>query len=73
MDEKNTHPFGLLMFVCIVIVVVFLLLLAPAFVETTMPNDVYTIRISGLSGLIANGTGMIMVPIPANADGVTGE
>jgi len=73
MDEKhvNTGKTILLVLgaVCFLAVVVFLLLLAPAFVETTMPNDSYLIRITGLSGLAVNGTATVMVPVPANAEG----
>jgi len=54
---------------CIVIAAAFLLLLAPAYVETTIPVDSYVIEIDGLSGLAVNGTATVMVPIPANADG----
>lgn len=50
--------------------VVVLLFLAVGFVETTMPNNAYAIRITGLSGLAVNGTATVMVPIPANVDGV---
>ncbi|MFA7562150.1 MAG: hypothetical protein WCY70_01780 [Methanoculleus sp.] len=50
-----------------VIVVLFLL---SAFTETVLPGNSYTIEITGLPDLAANGTAMVMVPIPAN---VTGE
>lgn len=53
----------------IVIAAAFLLLLAPAYVETTIPVDSYVIEINGLSGCAVNGTATLMVPIPANADG----
>ena len=55
--------------VCILAVVVFLLYLGPAFVETTLPNDSYLIRITGLSDLAVNGTATVMIPVPANAKG----
>ncbi len=51
-------------------VVIFLLFLAVGFVETTMPNNSYEVKITGLSGLTVNGTAMVMVPIPASVDGV---
>lgn len=51
------------------VVCLFLLLLLPAFVETTMPNDSYMIEITGLSGLAVNGTATVMIPVPANAEG----
>jgi len=51
-------------------VVIFLLFLAVGFVETTMPNNSYEVKITGLSGLTVNGTATIMVPIPASVDGV---
>ena len=50
-----------------VIVVLFLL---SAFTETVLPGNSYTVEITGLPDLAANGTAMVMVPIPAN---VTGE
>jgi len=50
-------------------VVIFLLFLAVGFVETTMPNNSYEVKITGLSGLTVNGTATIMVPVPANAEG----
>ncbi|WP_235809634.1 hypothetical protein [Methanofollis ethanolicus] len=55
--------------ICIVIAAAFLILLAPAFVETTMPVDSYVIEIDGPGSLAVNGTATLMVPIPANADG----
>ncbi len=51
------------------VVCLFLLLLLPAFVETTMPNDSYMIKITGLSDLAVNGTATVMIPVPANAEG----
>jgi len=51
-------------------VVIFLLFLAVGFVETTLPNNSYAFKITGLSGLTVNGTATIMVPIPASVDGV---
>jgi len=59
----------LLVVLCILVVVIFLLFLGPAFVETTLPNDSYLIRITGLSDLAVNGTATVMVPVPANAEG----
>lgn len=56
--------------VCFVIAAALLLLIAPAFVETTMPSNSYAIKITGLSGLAVNETATIMIPIPANAAGV---
>ncbi|NLB01518.1 MAG: hypothetical protein GX837_11300 [Methanomicrobiales archaeon] len=50
-----------------VIVVLFLLF---AFTETVLPDNSYTVEITGLPGPAANGTATVMVPIPAN---VTGE
>lgn len=73
MDEKYRKTLRtilvVLIAVCIVIAAAFLLLLAPAFVETTMPVDSYVIEIDGLGSLAVNGTATVMVPIPANADG----
>ncbi len=73
MDERRNNTrktiLNLLIAVCILVVIAFLLLLAPAFVSTTMPNDSYLIRITGLSGLAVNGTATVMVPVPANAEG----
>lgn len=59
----------LLVVLCILVVVIFLLFLGPAFVETTLPNDSYLIRITGLSDLAVNGTATVMIPVPANAEG----
>ncbi|MDV2480993.1 hypothetical protein F8E02_03010 [Methanoculleus sp. Wushi-C6] len=59
----------LLIAVAILVVVIFLLLLLPAFVETAMPGNSYVIEITGLSGLVVNGTATVMIPIPANAEG----
>jgi hypothetical protein len=73
MDEKYRKTLRtilvVLIAVCIVIAAAFLLLLAPAFVETTMPVDSYVIEIDGLGSLAVNGTATVMIPIPANADG----
>ncbi len=71
-DSQKTGKtiLSVLLIAVVVIAGAFLLLLGPALVETTMPNNAYVIRITGLSGLAANGTATIMVPIPANADGV---
>ncbi len=73
MDEQRKKIrktiLNLLIAVAILAVVVFLLLLAVGFVETTMPNDSYMIEITGLSGLAVNGTATIMIPVPANAEG----
>jgi hypothetical protein len=73
MDEKYRKTLRtilvVLIAVCIVIAAAFLLLLAPAFVETTMPVDSYVIEIDGPGSLAVNGTATVMVPIPANADG----
>ncbi len=74
MDERRSNTkktvLNLLIAVTLLAVVVFLLFLGPAFVSTTMPNNSYIIEITGLSGLAVNGTATVMVPIPANADGV---
>lgn len=73
MDEdrqKTKTILNLLIAVGFLTVVVFLLFLAVGFVETTMPNNSYTFKITGLSGLAVNGTATVMVPIPANVDGV---
>ena len=73
MDEQRNNTIktvlNLLIAVTILAMVAFLLLLAVGFVETTMPNDSYMIRITGLSGLAVNGTVTVMVPVPANAEG----
>ena len=70
MDEKHTNTKKtLLIAVTILAAVIFLLLLLPAFVETTMPNDSYMIKITGLSDLAVNGTATVMIPVPANAEG----
>ncbi|MBT0732568.1 hypothetical protein KH990_04190 [Methanoculleus bourgensis] len=73
MDERRNNTkktiLNLLIAVAILAVVVFLLFLAVGFVETTMPNDSYEIRIAGLSGLAVNGTATVMIPVPANAKG----
>ena len=72
MDEQRSNTkktvMNLLIAVCILAVVVFLLFLAVGFVETTMPNDSYMIRITGLSDLAVNGTATVMIPVPANAE-----
>ena len=74
MDERRSNTrktvVNLLIAVAILAVVVFLLFLAVGFVETTMPNNSYAIKITGLSGLTVNGTATVMVPIPASVDGV---
>jgi len=59
-----------LAFVCVVMAGVLLLFIAPAFVETTIPNNLYMVKITGPGSLTANGTAMIMLPIPADAEGV---
>jgi hypothetical protein len=73
MNEKQKQNrktvLNLLIAVAILAVVVFLIYLCPAFVETTLPNDSYMIEITGLSGLAVNGTATIMIPVPANAEG----
>lgn len=73
MDEKHQKTGKTIVLalitVCIVIAAAFLLLLGPAFVETTMPVDSYVIEIDGPGSLAVNGTATVMVPIPANADG----
>jgi hypothetical protein len=74
MDEKHQttrkQVKNLIIALSILAVVVFLLFLAVGFVETTLPNNSYAIKITGLSGLAVNGTATVMVPIPANVDGV---
>ncbi|WP_292731616.1 hypothetical protein [Methanoculleus sp.] len=73
MDEQRNNTrktvMNLLIGVAILAVVVFVLFLAVGFVETTMPNDSYEIRITGLSDLAVNGTATVMIPAPANAKG----
>jgi len=73
MDEKYTNTkktlLNLLIAVTILAAVVLLLFLAVGFVETTMPNDSYEIRITGLSDLAVNGTATVMITVPANAKG----
>ncbi len=73
MDERRNNTkktiLNLLIALAILAVVVFLLFLAVGFVETTLPNDSYLIRITGLSGLAVNGTATVMIPVPANAKG----
>jgi len=73
MDEQRTNTrktiLNLLIAIAILAVVIFLLFLGPAFVETTLPNDSYLVRITGLSGLAVNGTATVMIPVPANAEG----
>ncbi len=71
-DDRKTGrtALGVLVIAAIVIAGAFLLLLGPALVETTLPSNAYVITITGLSGLTANGTATVMVPIPANPDGV---
>lgn len=73
MGEQRTNTkktlLNLLIAVTILAAVIFLLLLLPAFVETTMPNDSYMIKITGLSDLAVNGTATVMIPVPANAEG----
>ena len=72
MDSNNTRKtlLNLLVAVVILVVVIFLLFLGPAFVSTTMPTNSYLIEITGLSGLAVNGTATVMIPVPANAEGV---
>ncbi len=74
MDEQRNNTrktvLNLLIAVAILAVVVFLLFLGPAFVSTTMPTNSYLIQITGLSDLAVNGTATVMVPVPANAEGV---
>ena len=71
MDSNNIRKtlLNLLIAVAILAVVIFLLFLLPAFVSTTMPNDSYLIKITGLSDLAVNGTATVMIPVPANAEG----
>ena len=56
--------------VCILALMIFLIFLAVGFVEIISPNNSYAIEITGLSSLAVNGTATVMVPIPANVDGV---
>jgi len=49
--------------------IVFLFLFAPVFSETILPGNSYTIGITDLPSPAANGTAVVMVPIPANAEG----
>ena len=56
--------------VCILALMIFLIFLAVGFVETTTPNNAYIIEITGIGSLAVNGTATVMVPIPANVDGV---
>ncbi|PKL61005.1 MAG: hypothetical protein CVV31_13685, partial [Methanomicrobiales archaeon HGW-Methanomicrobiales-2] len=69
MGEQRTNTkktlLNLLIAVTILAAVVFLLFLAVGFVETTMPNDSYMIKITGLSALAVNGTATVMIPVPA--------
>ncbi|KDE55303.1 hypothetical protein [Methanoculleus sp. MH98A] len=73
MDGQRTNTkktvLNLLIAVAILAVVVFLLFLAVGFVETAMPGNSYVIEITGLSGLVVNGTATVMIPVPANAEG----
>ncbi|MDD3857711.1 MAG: hypothetical protein PHP43_06650 [Methanoculleus sp.] len=70
-QRNNTRKtvLNLLIAVAILAVVIFLLFLAVGFVETTLPNDSYMIKITGLSDLAVNGTATVMIPAPANAKG----
>ena len=74
MDEQRNNTrktvLSLLIVFASLAVVVFLLFLGPAFVSGTMPTNSYLIQITGLSGLAVNGTATVMVPVPANAEGV---
>ena len=78
MDEKHQttrkQVKNLLIALCILAVVVvlmiFLIFLAVGFVETTTPNNAYIIEITGIGSLAVNGTATVMIPVPANADGV---
>ena len=56
--------------VCILALMIFLIFLAVGFVEIISPNNSYAIEITGLSSLAVNGIATVMVPIPANVDGV---
>ncbi len=73
MDEKHQKTGKTILIplaaISLLIAATLLLLLAPALVETTLPNNAYAVRITGLSGLAVNGTATVMVPIPANAEG----
>ncbi|MDV2480981.1 hypothetical protein F8E02_02950 [Methanoculleus sp. Wushi-C6] len=66
-DRRKTGKtiLNLLIAVGFLAVVVFLLFLAAGSVETTMPNNSYAIKITGLSDLVVNGTATVMVPVPA--------
>ena len=60
---------NLLIALCILIAVVFLMFLGPAFVSTATPNNAYIIEITGIGSLDVNGTATVMIPVPANAEG----
>jgi len=49
--------------------IVFLILLSLVSSETVLPGNFYTIEITDLPSPAANGTAVVMVPIPANAEG----
>jgi len=49
--------------------IVFLILLSLVSSETVLPGNFYTIGITDLPSPAANGTAVVMVPIPANAEG----
>jgi hypothetical protein len=77
MDEKHQttrkQVKNLLIALCILAVVVvlmiFLMFLGPAFVSTATPNNAYIIEITGIGSLDVNGTATVMIPVPANAEG----
>lgn len=71
MDEqrKRTRKTILTVLVALCILAVAIFLFAPAFTETILPGNFYAIEITGLPSPAANGTAVVMVPIPANAEG----
>ncbi|MBP2147181.1 hypothetical protein J2129_002635 [Methanofollis sp. W23] len=70
MERKKTRSIlALVVTACLVVAAAGLLLIAPAFVETTLSVNSYVIEVTGLSGIPVDGTATIMVPLPVNTDG----
>lgn len=66
--KKKRSILAVLVAVCLVIAAARLLLVAPAFVETTLSVNSYVIEVTGLAGLPVDGTATVMVPLPVNVE-----
>ncbi|MDD3621810.1 MAG: hypothetical protein PHQ81_05350 [Methanofollis sp.] len=66
--KKKRNILAVLVAVCLLVVAAGFLLIAPAFVETTLSVNSYVIEVTGLTGLPVDGTATVMVPLPVNME-----